>query len=263
MIRLKSIHPAFLIIGVILTAISLGCAPSDGPDNPGADMPDPNPFTFDDPREAFDYMEERLINVDSFYTGVIIDADSLFPVQLVAEVWGGPNNLLNIKADGNMAEFLAPATLRLVSDGERMVGGRSEEIGFDTTTARDLREAVAVGITRMGILHNLTRLYTGNAPDHSDGGVQDWVQVHSFEWMEPEVVARKLTRPMHFTISVDGEDTAEATLYIRRETGLPMRRVQTVQLADGGAISIDERYTGWAELSAPEGTFDIDAISFN
>ena len=68
-----------------------------------------------------------------------------------------------------MAEFLAPATLRLVSDGERMAGGRSSEIGFDTTTAPALREAFAIGISRMGILHNLTRLYTGNPPEYADG----------------------------------------------------------------------------------------------
>lgn len=242
--------------------ISLACAPSEESDHVGSERPDPNPFLFEDPREAFDYMEERLINADSFYTGLIVDADSIFPVQLIAEVWAGQSDQLKITADGNMAEFLAPATLRFVSDGERMVGGRSTEIGFDTTTAPALREAFAIGLSRMGMLHNLTRLYTGNPPDHADGGVADWVQVHSFEWLEPEVVARKLTRPMHFTIRVDGVDTGEATLYLRRETGLPMRRVQTIRLA-GSTMTVDERYTGWAEKEAPEGTFDIDTVTFN
>ena len=262
MISSKSIRPLLLFAGAALTIVALACAPSEGSGDAEREYADPNPFRYDDPREAFDYMEERLINADSFYTGVIVDADSIFPVQLVAEFWGGEGNELKITADGNMAEFLAPATLRLVSDGERMTGGRSSEIGFDTTTPPALREAFAIGLTRMGVLHNLARLYTGNPPDHADGGIDDWVQVHSFEWLEPEVVARKLTRPMHFTIRIDGEDTAEATLYLQRETGLPLRRVQTVRFA-GGLMTIDERYTGWAEKEAPEGTFDVEAAAFD
>lgn len=262
MILSKSIRSFLLVSGAVLSVVALACAPSEGSDDAERTFKDPNPFLYDDPRQAFDYMEERLIHADSFYTGVIVDADSIFPVQLVAEVWGGRGNQLRITADGNMAEFLAPATLRLVSDGERMAGGRSSEIGFDTTTAPALREAFAIGLSRLGLLHNLTRLYTGNPPDHADGGADDWVQVHSFEWLEPEVVARRLTRPMHFTIRVDGEDTGEATLYLRRETGLPIRRVQTIRLA-GGSMTIDERYTGWVEKEAPEGSFDVDAAAFD
>lgn len=262
MISSKLIRPLLVFAGAALTIVALACAPSEGSDDAERTYADPNPFLYDDPREAFDYMEERLINADSLYTGVIVDADSIFPVQLVAEVWGGQNNQLKITAEGNMADFLAPATLLLVSDGERMTGGRSSEIGFDTTTAPALREAFAIGLSRMGLLHNLTRLYTGNPPDHADGGIDDWVQVHSFEWLEPEVVARKLTRPMRFTIRIDGEDTAEATLYLRRETGLPMRRVQTTRLA-GSSMTIEERYTGWAEKEAPEGTFDVEAAAFD
>src|SRR5690606_29242932 len=114
--------------------------------------------------------------------------------------------------------FEVDARLRLVSDGTRMVGGRSAEVGFDEPTAPALREALAVGFMRMGLLHNVARLFAGAAPDHAEGGVTDWVEVHGLEWLPEQPVSGLAARPLRFTVRVDGIDTAEAVLFLHKAT---------------------------------------------
>ena len=58
-------------------------------------------------------------------------------------------------------------------------------ISTDTTvvtgaTPPALNEAIVIGLTRMGHLHNIAVLTGGLPPDHSDGGAADWVRVANF-----------------------------------------------------------------------------------
>ncbi|HLT47532.1 MAG TPA: hypothetical protein VK002_09920 [Rubricoccaceae bacterium] len=214
------------------------------------------------PEEAFAAVERILAETEHLASdGVIVRADSALTAHLVGGLWLGPGNRVRVRADGVFMDFLANASLRLVSDGTRMIGGRSPEIGFDTTAAPALREALAVGLARMGLLHNLTRLFAGAPPERADGGVRDWVEVHDLAWLpESEVVGRP-TRPLRFTVRVDGVDTAEAVLHLDAATGLPLRRTQTVAFPTGPLV-VEERYTGWTVSPAEEGTFAVEPGPF-
>ncbi len=96
-----------------------------------------------------------------------------------------------------------------------------------------LRESVLIGLTRMGILHNIARLAGGSPPDHGEGGVQDWVKVSS---AIKSLDARSLT----FDIVVDGQPAGSAALRLD-PFGMVVHRQQTVEFPFG-AMEVEEDY---------------------
>ena len=101
-----------------------------------------------------------------------------------------------------------------------------------------LQEALVIGFTRMGLLHNLAMLTARQPPDHGDGGVQDWV----------EVVNVTGAGPYAFDILVAGQPSGSAVLHLD-ERGLPVRRTQSVEFPSG-TMEVVEHYTRF-ELDCP------------
>jgi hypothetical protein len=80
---------------------------------------------------------------------------------------------------GRLRMYQFSASLRgtlEISHGRIMEGGNAVR-RFHADAPAGLTEALVLGFTRMGILHNLARLTRGAAPDHADGGVREWVEV--------------------------------------------------------------------------------------
>jgi hypothetical protein len=103
-----------------------------------------------------------------------------------------------------------------------------------------LREALVVGLTRMGVLHNLARLSAGATPDRADGGVREWVVLRDLRPASEAPPAAGLVG-VRFDIEVAGSRTAEAVLWIDRETGMPVQREQVVRFPTG-EMRVVERY---------------------
>jgi hypothetical protein len=101
-----------------------------------------------------------------------------------------------------------------------------------------LQEALVIGFTRMGLLHNLAMLTARQPPDHGEGGVQDWVK--------PVNVTG--TGPYAFDILVAGQPSGSAVLHLD-ERGLPVRRTQSVEFPSG-TMEVVEHYTRF-ELDCP------------
>lgn len=95
-----------------------------------------------------------------------------------------------------------------------------------------------IGLTRMGILHNLARLIAEAAPDHADSGVREWATVDDFA-ADPEDPAA-----LSFAITVAGTPAATARLQLDA-AGLPLLRQQTVRFP-GGEMRVTERYSAVA-----------------
>ena len=146
-------------------------------------------------------------------------------------------NVMRLQAKGAFAQ--TPIDASLESDGQRLVGGTTADaIEVDTPPA--LHEAMVIGLTRMGLLHNLAMLTGDAGPDHADGGVQDWVQVSNFA---PAVVLEGVTDlRITFDLTVAGAPAGSATLFVDAETGLPAAREQTVQFGTS-EMRVLERYT--------------------
>jgi hypothetical protein len=99
----------------------------------------------------------------------------------------------------------------------------------------EVREAVLIGFTRMGILHNLARLMANELPDHADGGVTDWVVADSFA-VDPQRDAG-----VSFDLFVAGRPSGSATLEIS-PAGQPVERLQTVNFPSG-VMRVTETYS--------------------
>jgi hypothetical protein len=102
-----------------------------------------------------------------------------------------------------------------------------------------LMEAVGVGFTRMGLLHNLAMLVANQPPDHADGGVREWVTVDSLSYVEVEG-EESAPRAVAFSIFVGGSAVGTATLELD-DRGLPRVRRQAV-LFPSGEMRVVERY---------------------
>lgn len=95
--------------------------------------------------------------------------------------------------------------------------------------------AVSIGLTRMGVLHNLARLVAGKPPDHDGGGVREWVRAENIEFVGED------RNTIRFDVVVAGTKSAVATVEVDPSSGLPIRREQTVEFA-AGSMSVVETY---------------------
>lgn len=186
--------------------------------------------TAEGPAGEFETVEERLMEASTSRVDFTITATGAVEVGLEGSL---------LLAEGGRARLEARGTfggdevdLLLVSDGERMRMTNGTDT-TETATPPALREALVIGLTRMGVLHNLARLTGPAPPDHSDGDVRDWVEAVDFRTEE--------RGSLGFDIRVSGERTASARLFLAPGTGLPGERRQTVEFTDpeGGVLPME------------------------
>ena len=136
----------------------------------------------------------------------------------------------------------AAADLALVADG-RAVQLKNGALAREEPVASESNRALLIGLTRMGLLHNLARLTGLRAADHAHGGVEQWVRLDSFR---PTTFAQggELEGMMSFgfDLVVAGQHSGSARLWLDPASGLPRRRTQTVRFPQG-EMTVIEDYT--------------------
>ncbi len=183
--------------------------------------------TPDDGSAAFDALEQRLL--DSPYLELTARIESTGAVSSALEgslIIDGDRVLLGFYGTFGGKEVL----VELESDGSKMTGGNGT-LSFEVETPPALKEGLVVGITRMGILHNLAVLASGNPPQATYGEAKTWVTVS-------EVTTG--VDSLSFNIAVNGKPSATAKLTLNTETGLPARREQTVRFPDGDMNVVED-----------------------
>lgn len=186
------------------------------------------------PGEVFEGIEERLLDGQSLLR-FHVTSSGAFAAELRGDLKLREGNVLSLKASGTFGD--QDVELYLESDGTRLTGGNgTQNIDMETPTA--LREAVVLGLTRMGILHNLARLTTGAIPDHAAEGVGDWLVASEIRSADS---VTGLSGRIVFDILVTGIRTASAELEVNASNGLPSRRSQTVRFP-GGEMNVVEEY---------------------
>ena len=136
-----------------------------------------------------------------------------------------------------------PADLHLTLEDGTLRGGNGTH-EFTSEAPAELREALVLGMTRMGILHNLARLAGAMPPDHADGGAADWLTYEAARWGDGSEVDGQPARPLDFTVLIEGAPVAEARVWLRTDDGLPVRREQTVRFPQGDMVVV-ETYDDW------------------
>ncbi|MEM1416095.1 MAG: hypothetical protein AAGH15_14405 [Myxococcota bacterium] len=128
-----------------------------------------------------------------------------------------------------------PVDVLRVCDGSRCGGRVGDTVQEPTAQPPGTREAWVLGLTRMGILHNVAVATGGGAPDHAGEDVRAWIRPEDVVGGEGSLA---------FDVVVDGERAARARLFFDR-ANRPIRREQTVFFAEG-AMRVVETYASFA-----------------
>ena len=229
--------------------VLLGACGSEAPENTPPQAPpqvetlgdilDPVP----DPAMEAPQLVEALESLLLRDTGVIVpfrvQAEGAFEAALEGSLHLASGGRARLDAHGMFGGL--PVQALLVSDGRRMMWVNNGR-GHEAETPLYLREGLVLGLSRMGILHNLARLVNGSPPDATDGTAQEWVKItdpaHAgSDPSEPTGVA------VHFGIVVAGAPSGEATLWVDPTSGVPLLRRQEVMFPQG-SMRVTERYVG-------------------
>ena len=181
-----------------------------------------------DAETRFHGFERQLLQSPGIILRYRITAEGPFEAALTGTLWVRPGNRIRLDASGSFGENRVD--MLLVSDGSRMQVKVGEDVKIHDTPG-ELNEAVLIGLTQMGLLHNLARLTGAAFPDHSDGSVREWVQVSN---IEPTRAGEEAdTTRLVFDITVAGVPSGEATLAFDTGTGDLNRRTQSVRFESG------------------------------
>jgi len=223
----------WLIPFVTILALTV-CGPDANDSVPGREMY--QAFSPMEADEAFGRLEEKLLALQRVEVRYHITSQGAFAADLEGALRLEGEHDLSLTGHGTFGG--GPASVHLTAAPGWMTGGNQNE-AFEGPAPAGLREAVVVGLTRMGLLHNLARLVAGAPPDRADGTVREWVEVREVDWVVSAGEAPG-ARGIHFQIWVAGQPAGEAALWLD-ERGLPVLREQVVRFP-GGEMRVTERY---------------------
>ena len=163
-----------------------------------------------------------------------VEADGAFSASLEGELHLLPGDSLELRARGIFGADSVDLRLEAGADRMHWGSGAHEPLSGAPRPAH-LEEALVVGLTRMGILHNLARLVSGSPPDRADGGVREWVEAVNPTW-----TSTPAGEGIAFGIRVEGQDSGEAVLHLDPECR-PAGREQVVRVP-GGEMRVRESY---------------------
>jgi hypothetical protein len=173
-------------------------------------------------------LEDRLQQAPRVEFDFDVRASGAFTAELHGRLSLDVAGTLRMEAQGSFGAERAQLVWE-AAEG-RCRGLRDGNLLFDVETPH-LREAVLLGLTRMGILHNLARCFAAAAPDHADTGIGDWLAIQN------ETAGAD---SLHFDLDVAGRRAATVGLRLSQD-GLPLRRWQRVDFP-GGSMEVREDY---------------------
>ena len=122
-------------------------------------------------------------------------------------------------------------TMRMESDGEVR----------EAPAPPDLWGAFLVGLTRTGLMHNVTLLVLGGVPEGADGQVRSWLGADQLEYGEQLDLEGLQARSLAFGVTIGGKSAGAAVLWAGMANGLPLERWQQSYLPEG-ELRVTERY---------------------
>ena len=192
------------------------------------------PVAGEDRAADFAEFEERLIRAEAVRVDFAIVSEGVLTTDLQGSL-DIRGEKISLEADGTFGG--SPVDLILAVSGTEISGGNLAlaDASLQEFTIKNpgaAREAVILGMTRMGLLHNLALLTGSRPPDRAAGGIRDWVRASNVRSAGDGGLA--------FDILVDGQDAAEAVVLLDSRT-LPERRDQTNRFP-AGEMRVVETY---------------------
>ncbi len=215
---------------VVLTACATPPAPAPTPAPIQPAVPDAEPAPVD-PAMRIAAAEDVLVG-GQVRTRFRVDAGGAFEAHFVGVlVMEEPR--VRIEATGVFGD--KPVEVSFEADGSTMKGTGGAQ-AFELSQPPALREALGVGIMRMGLLHTLAMLVAGRPPDVPEGDVREWLVLTP----QPGAPTVAVAEPHHadlppdpitFRTAVAGDDSVLATVWL--EEAILRERQQETRFDDG------------------------------
>lgn len=206
------------------------------------------------PEKVISAMEASLLKIKNRKLKFRTEATGAIAATFEGEVIFKKGNVIDYRTAG---KFLGKEhKLFLLSDGARLRGG-SEAKPFESACPAELRSGILIGMSRMGLMHNIARLSGNQPPERTDGTVTKWLGIVEPKFAKdhapdtPQAGAElkhndKKLMVVFFKLSVDGKNTGDVELWIDTKTNLPSYRAITVHFPQGDMF-VTEKYT-WEKL---------------
>jgi hypothetical protein len=176
-------------------------------------------------RSLFDALEAKLLAARAVQLDGRFHAEGPLVMRCEGPIAVAADNRASVEQSGELGG--KPISLRFSSNGGAVrvdAGEKSLTVG----AAGKIADALLVPFTRMGFLHQIYVLSTAQVPQWTDGSARTHVTVSDFDLGKETSIEGKACSAVRFHISVDGSNSGRATLWLDRESGLPVRRTQEV-----------------------------------
>jgi hypothetical protein len=224
------------LVTVAALVVVIGC----GTTAPRAAEPAPSPAS----RADLASLERTLLDAPAWQADVRVRATGRFTVDLTVTVVAANDNRARIDALGTFDG--KPVQVHWVSDGARTSTGGATE---PHTT-----EAIVLGMTRMGVLHNVAMLIMGGpGPDHAAGGAREWVV--------PSGEAASVDGELAFGLTVDGKPSGDVVVTTAATPHGPVMTARRITVHfDEGDMSVEETYAFDLAVELPPDTFVTSSL---
>jgi hypothetical protein len=226
-----------LLLGLGLACATTGDSLSGQPEAPVTGQADPKRDDAWAERTVID-LERRLQDANRVELAFDIQSEGTVVSQLRGTLMWTRDGEMRLDATGEFSG--KPQQLELRADAETLEIRVAGELRHSGPRPAELVEAVVLGFTRQGLLHNLAMLVGGLPPSLADGGFDEWIRVIQPQLGPAEVFGEGEARPLEFQLEVEGQHVGHATLWLR-EDNLPLERRQTVEFPEG-QMKVVERY---------------------
>ena len=224
-------------VQALLVLVVTACGGSSAP-GPTAPVAAPPPPTLAD-------VERALLDAPAWRVHATMIATGSLTATVDATILAARGGRVRFDARGEMMD--KPLTLAWVSDGARTSAGEP--------TAPETTEATAIGLVRMGALHNVAAMavFGARAPDHAAGGAADWL-----------VVKDEQARPggeIGYTLAIEGEDAADVVVTVDAtgRAGPVLTRRHIVVHFPQGDMTVEEQYQVELGAELPADRFVVGA----
>jgi hypothetical protein len=228
----------------LLLGVGLACATTTGdslsgkPEAPVTEQAEPKRDDVSAEQTMID-LERRLQEAKRVEIAFDIQSEGTVVSQLRGTLVWTRDGELRLDATGEFGG--KPQQLELRADAETLEVRVAGELRHTGPRPSKLIEALVLGFTRQGLLHNLAMAVGGQPPSFADGGFDEWMRVVEPQLRPPEGLGSDEASPLEFQLEIEGQHVADATLWLRADE-LPLERRQTVEFPEG-QMKVVERYS--------------------
>lgn len=216
----RSLRASGVLVPLVLSVAAAACSSAGAQPLP------------DDPARALAAVESTLLAAQSVRCFTEIVAEGALAADLRCEHQLAPDGRARVRVKGAIGGRAVDVVF--ASDGQRMgLSGAGAGQAGEVEAAEDLFAGMVLGLARMGWMHNVSRFAGGGLPEGVDGGVRGWVEARNVRFGDEFALNGVPARPLMFDVEVDGAIRAQAVLWVALGNGLPLMRLQRVQLSDG------------------------------